>query len=547
MPNASSSAGLVASRRAVCAGLAAATLAPTIVHAAADLPKAGNPVLTPPRIWGPIPTSASSQPFGSSLRPEAYSAVLMKRHDYVEEEYFVSGTANIYGPQTTQGLSAFNGTVRSFVVAKMKPLGGLFQAAAPYTTRLLLVRPRNQAKFSGRIHLYAFHNIAAQMPVERNLLEQGDAIACLECCSGTRFGPQEIPSGGIAHLHKFNPERYRELKLAHADPSAWPDLTPGTLGRVAATLDFSGTNQSSDVFGQEIARSYAQGPDMFTQVAHALKLGNPALPFGNRVRGLYAFAASGGTAFLQPYVDHHHDAGMLRDGRPPIDGYLLMVGNIPAKMPRGAVFAYVNSEGDLATALKLNTTFPPDTDSPKVRIYEIPGTGHGISGPLPEASAARASTELRDAAQVVPAGVAGLSERDAPPAGVLPFDKVNSPIIWTLWRNMYEWVEKGVPMPRAPRLVRDPKSPDGMAHDEHGHAIGGLRTPWVEVPEANYLPRISPKNPLRAGMRPFPEDKIVKLYGSRDNYRRLVKAKIDDMVRKRFVKPEYAQMMLQSA
>jgi hypothetical protein len=129
----------------------------------------------------------------------------------------------------------------------------------------------------------------------------------------------------------------------------------------------------------------------------------------------------------------------------------------------------------------------------------------------------------------------------------VPFDKLNAPIVWALWRNMYDWVEKGVPMPRAARIARDAKSPDGIAHDEHGHALGGLRTPWVDVPEANYLPRISPKNPLSAGMRPFSEEKIRQLYGSRENYLRLVKEKIDAMVHNRFVRPEHAQMMLESA
>src|SRR5262249_6647636 len=162
---------------------------------------------------------------------------------------------------------------------------------------------------------------------------------------------------------------------------------------------------------------------------------------------------------------------------------------------------------------------------------EIPGTGHSISAPLPEVSAAQGGTELQGAGDVVPKGIAGLSDRDAPPPGVVPYDKVNAPILWGLWANMYDWVEKGVPMPHAPRIKRDPSGPDGLAVDQYGAAIGGLRTPWVDVPEGNYLPRISPKNPLRAGFRPFPEEKIVELYGSRENYLKLVDAKIAELVK----------------
>jgi hypothetical protein len=541
--------GITANRRLFCVGLSAAALTPAALSAA-ELPKARGPVITRPSIVGPIPVSATSQPFASSQKPGSPSAALTERYDYIEEEYFISGTANVYGPGRTKGLSAFmgEGKIRSFATAKMQPLAGLAQAAAPYTTRMLMVRPRDNAKFSGRVHLYAFHNIAAQMPVDSNLLENGDAIACVEGCSGTRFGPQEIPSGGVAHLLKFNPERYRDLKLAYADPAVWPDLTPGTLGRMASSLDFSGAGQASDVFLQEIYRSYAQGPDIVTQMAHALRRGDPALPFGNRVKGLYNFAASGGTTFQQPYIQYHHAAGILPDGTPPIDGYLAMVGMIPEVMPKNAILVYLTSEGDLATSIQLGTAVPPDSDAPRVRVYEIPGTGHGISGRRPGPSAVAGSTTAnRENDGVLPAGVAGLSERDAPPPGVVPFDKFNSPIIWALWENMYDWVEKGTPMPRAGRIMRDPKSPTGIALDEHGHARGGLRTPWVDVPEANYIPRISPKNPLSAGMKPFPEEKIVQLYGSRENYLKLVKEKIDAMVRDRFVRPEHAQLMLESA
>lgn len=547
-PDGSKPYRLTVSRRAVCAGLAAASLAP-FPALAADWPRGGEPELSEPTIVGPIPVTATSKPFGSALTSSAYSAKLVRDFDYVEEEYFVSGHANVYGPGTTQGLTAlaegpdrFAGT-RSFATAKMQPLAKVVQPGMPYMTRVLMVRPRDAAKFSGRVHLYTFHNLATALPVERNLLENGDAIAGLEGCSGTRFGPEEIPSGGIAQLHKFDLLRYRDLRLADASPAAWPDLTPGTLGQAAKSLSFSGSGRASDVFQQEIYRSYAQAPDIVSQVARALKTGRAGFPFGGKVRHLYSFAASGGSTFLQPYIQYHHAAAMLPDGRPPYDGYLIMVGLMPAILPKGAVMAYLNSEADLGTAIRQGTVFPPDSNEPRLRVYEIPGTGHGISAPLPEISAAQEGTALHGAGSVVPHGVAGLSDRDAPPDGVLPYDKINAPIVWALWANMYAWVERGVPMPSAPRILRDPKSPDGIAHDANGHALGGLRTPWVDVPDANYLPRISPKNPLQAGLRPFPEEKMKQLYGSREAYLRRVNRRIDELVKQRFVQARHADLM----
>lgn len=499
----------------------------------------GQPVLTPPRIAGPIPVSKDSVPYATTLQPGSYSAALMKKFDYIEEEYFLFGYANIYGP----GVKGVNTETDVVAVEKMKPLGGLVQPEMPYATRLLMVRPRDNNNFSGRVHAYAFHNVNAFVPVERNFLRLGDAALCFEGCSGTRFGPLEIPSGGIAQLHKVNLKRYRDLHFSYASPLSWPDLKPGKLAESFKTLEFGRSDASLGVFLQEISRSYAQAPDIMTQLAHALKLSNPAFHFEGKVKRLFSYAASGGSTFLAPYVDYHHNAGMLPDGRPPFDGYLIMVGRLPKTKPRGAVLAYMETESEFITGILMQRDYPPDTDDPPFRIYQVPGAGHMFSAPLPEVTAAQAMTELRDAGKVVPEGIAGLTDRGEAPQDLLPYDKINMPIIWGLWNNMYAWIEDGVPMPKAPRLKRDLKAPDGIARDEHGNSLGGLRTPWVEVPDATYLPKISPKNPLNAGMRPFSKEKMKALYGSREHYLQLVNEKIDQMVRDRWIMPEDADLM----
>ena len=98
-------------------------------------------------------------------------------------------------------------------------------------------------------------------------------------------------------------------------------------------------------------------------------------------------------------------------------------------------------------------------------------------------------------------------------------------------------------MPKVLRIKRDPKAPDGIARDEHGNASGGLRTPWVEVPDATYHAKFSQKNPLRAGLRPFSDEKMKELYGSRERYLQLVNEQIDQMVRDRWIMPEDADLM----
>src|SRR5436190_3000885 len=101
---------------------AALALAPTTAVASVAVPR--------PQVTGPIPVTASSHPFGAAdhtLVPEDLSRV-----GYVEDEYFVSGTANVYewpapGPAVVR------------------------TPDAPYTTRILVRRPAKEARFSGNV------------------------------------------------------------------------------------------------------------------------------------------------------------------------------------------------------------------------------------------------------------------------------------------------------------------------------------------------------------------------------------------------------------
>jgi hypothetical protein len=146
---------------------------------------------------------------------------------------------------------------------------------------------------------------------------------------------------------------------------------------------------------------------------------------------------------------------------------------------------------------------------------------------------------------VVPAGVAGLSDRGGP-TDLQPYDKINAPIVWGVWANLYAWLDKGTPMPSAPPIQRDPAAPDGIARDEYGNARGGLRTPWVDVPDARYVARISAKNPLSGGMRRFDEAQMRALYGSREAYVERCRTRVDAMVSQRWIQAVDAPLMKSS-
>lgn len=489
----------------------------------------GQDARSAPRFTGPIPITAASKPWASAMANSA-KAAMIRRYDYVEEEYFVSGACGVYGPGGQVPTGADQGAPTVFA-GQLKPLAKLMRTGVPYTTRAIIVRPRDMRKFSGRVHLIPNHNLNADTRTDKNLLRGGDVWVGLELNSGARFGLEERPSGGIAHLRQFDPERYGSLSIPAGLPGDWPGLLPGRLGEAYKTLDLGGRQaapEKRNVFRQEISRSYAQGPDIFTDVAHALRSGGPTSPLaGHPVRRLFTSGSSGQSTFLQPYVDYHHEAARLKYGHVPFDGYMIRVGVWPATRPKGSVLVQVQSEAEAMKPLQPGELERlVNTDDPKFRFYEIPGVGHGLSSraPSPESGIGR----------LVPQGVIGISQT-AGETEFLRYDKIALPVQWAMWDNMYKWLDQGVPMPRSAPCVRDPKAADGLARDRFGNVLGGLRLPWLDVPDAQYIGIIHENNPLEGGMKPFSEAKMKELYGSRAAYLAKVDERLQRMARDRWI------------
>src|SRR6266571_7806580 len=95
------------------------------------------PGATPlPAVTGPVAVTATSFPFLAAHRLQ--EPIDLARIGYVEEEFFVSGRANVYDWSPAGEL-----TVRT--------------AGAPYTTRILVRRPSDPARFSGSVIVEPIH------------------------------------------------------------------------------------------------------------------------------------------------------------------------------------------------------------------------------------------------------------------------------------------------------------------------------------------------------------------------------------------------------
>jgi hypothetical protein len=137
-----------------------------------------------PTVTGPIASTPTNPVWMASQ-------IDLSTYGYVEEEYFVSGTANEYAaPLTAPPVAITN---------------------VPYTTRILVRRPKRPSNFSGNVVLEPIHpgnsGTAAALGVAyRWVYLNGDVWVGVQQ-PGNNNGPQA-----------FNPERYAPLTYLAALP-----------------------------------------------------------------------------------------------------------------------------------------------------------------------------------------------------------------------------------------------------------------------------------------------------------------------------------------
>src|SRR5580704_16955607 len=141
-----------------------------------------------PKLAGPISVTSDSFPFLAASR--VFQPLDLRKAGYVEEEFIVSGTANVYD-------WAADGTLT------------VKTSNAPYADRILVRRPADPARFSGTV-VVELMNPARRFDwgmmwsySHDYFIEHGDAWVGIT-----------MP-GSVAGLQKFNPTRYAALSFAN--------------------------------------------------------------------------------------------------------------------------------------------------------------------------------------------------------------------------------------------------------------------------------------------------------------------------------------------
>jgi hypothetical protein len=455
-----------------------------------------------PKVIGPIPVTPTSYPFGAAdhtMVPQD-----LKRLGYVEEEFLISGTANVYDWPALGPVS-----VRT--------------ANAPYTTRVLVRRPINRSRFSG--------NVAVEMlnPSNRFDLNIGWALSHQEFIrSGDAWVGITAKPIAVAALKAFNPERYKTLSWAN------PVSLNDPRNCVQVPMDSDRTTENGlvwDIYTQTGA--WLRSRDKSNPLAYGVRE-NSAHPVTHLVA--WGFSQIGG--FLATYANAIHPLDVQTNGKPMFDGYLIgtpVLGTpinqcaaaIPANDPRrlvrntGVPVIRVMTQSDYLLAIAARQP-DSDTTAERFRNYELAGAGHATPDEL-QFSAAPADIVKADRSIPPMSCKEGPRSRFPSSVGFNP-----------AWRNLVDWVRKGIPAPHAePIRVENGKA----ILDEFGNVTGGVRSPFVDVPTSTWSGTSTGESFcfIAGHERPLDPSRTKQLYPDHRTYERKVAANVEKLVKERWI------------
>ena len=441
-----------------------------------------------------LPVTATNRPFlgaGQALQP-----VNLAARGYQESEFLVSGLASVYdwsgpGPDAKP-------------VARPVPV--------PYTTRLLLRRPVDPKRFSGRVivELLSAAGGYDTAPLwglsSEHFLRHGDAWVGLT-----------VKSAAAETLRRFDPVRYAPLSFAMTQQ---PDCR-------------------TDPANTENGLAW----DITAQVGALLRSSskeNPLVSFD--VRRLVAGGYAQGGAYVVGYVNAVHDSLRLGSGLPVYDAYVDAAGALgaapinactpplPNDDPRKLVFrrdapvVTLMTQSDVGRTLWMRRA-DSDADGDVYRLYEIAGAAH--VGPFAAGQPSAGDLKIAgvDPADLVPA-CAGPSSSFAVGAAVN-----------AIWMQLDDLLVRSLPMSLATRVELDAAGQPRL--DAQGNALGGLRLPQIDLPLAAYgasnkasadSPRSQGLCALSGSMRAFDAAQLKSLYGSRAGYLKRFNAAVDAAV-----------------
>jgi hypothetical protein len=411
---------------------------------------------------------------------------------YLEEEFFVSGTASAYAAVGELGEDGH---------WDVEP-----NQTAPYTTRMLVRRPAATAEFSGTVVVEWF-NVTGGIEAEaepdwaflhQEIVREGHVWVGVSAqqagVSGPRPEPGNLTEGlGSGGLRAADPERY--APLAHPGDGFSYDIytQAGRVVRAAGALDVDALGGL--VAERVVAVGESQSAVRLTAYVNAVH------PLVRVYDGFLLHSRAAGAAPVS--VEEQGPIGSAGPVRIRTD----------LEEP---VFT-LQTETDVGEGLGFLPARQDDSDG--FRLWEVAGTAH-------------ADVYLID----VLYGLGDLGTRSGICDGPVNSGQ-HHVVAKAALHHLVAWIGGGDVPPQAERLVADTGPPITFERDEHGNAVSGVRTPAVDAPIATITGEAQGDGfcALLGETIPFTPAQLAALYPTHDDYVAAVTAAADAGVAAGFI------------
>jgi len=387
-----------------------------------------------PEVVGPIEETTESGAYRSAGGNETE---LLLSYGYIRDEYFLTGNTRL----------------------------------GPYSTRILITRPKDNKKFSG-IMVAEIFQTSVWLQIRDYMMRSGHGWIMISSRGGQ----------WLNMLKNSNRERYANLEL--------PD--------------------------DEL------NPEIMYQVVNLLHKNDAPNPLANvNVRKVILAGYSGDGAGVRMFISNHHETAKFPDGRPVFNGYFVSataVGSAPAPIDDIDIpVLEIMNENEMIRSFQRGSGYLAyrREDGKNYRLYEIPGAGHITSrgrqddDPYFDACAERPLSQFpmnHLYSNLLHRMIRWVDEGIAPPhAERIEYLEDGKTIARDDHGNTLGGVRSTyLDVPTAAYNVVSTKKPD--------HASARTRCEMV------------------AHAIPFSKEKLIRLYSTKDDYIRQVTERIDGLV-----------------
>ena len=430
----------------------------------------------------------------------------LEEKNYVEEEYFFEGKANVY--ERAEGSTKrirFEG--------------------APYTSRFLIRRPKQKTDFSGNI-VVEIMNATPGFDLDRSwILTWKQIVRNGDIYIGLMSKPNVLMT-----MKRFDPERYSALD--------WKN--PLVYGEI---------REDDPILRNDPGQETGLFWDILMDIGRLLKSEDEMNPAADFVKAsqvpvktvLMGWSQSGG--YLLRYMKDF----AVQEGEGAYDGYYAM-GSAGSAVPALNQEDPRDPEEDLKPVNTDRPFIDMHTESDNVKIGSIRtrmDNGplyrlYDIAGPSHDTYQCEEEYYAEDSCLKKLGRIMSYRGADAHPN--------NFPSHLAFQAGLYyleKWIRTGDAPLTVDPVLYDPETLENLK-DSDGNSLGGWRLPEITLPVCAYYGNSTAgKDPsdtftpmVYGREEPFPKEELVKRYQSLKNYRELVEKETDRCIEKGLLLPE---------